>query len=656
MAEPTRETAGAAFESWVRKAFKTIGFRVDGGAHFRIGGHQVDCCAGWDDVLLVVECTQSETQSASLRPRISELRGKLTSLRSGFKRTRGYEVYSRFVFAIATNITPTEGESKLANQHPRIHLIDKQMLSYYERLAAVIRRSALFNLLGELGVVPRDLEFPRLPAFKITFEKYGPAYLFWCDPAELLKIAYVARRESGRTLYYQRLLTVERLRNVRRYIDKGGVFPNNIIMAFADAKPAFRQKTAYEEGFPDWVTFGELQFPKSYRSAWVIDGQHRLYAFGLGDPNPKQQKLAVLAFERLDLSNQAKFFIDINREQRPVDKDLILDLEGDLRPETAEGKMANTVKQMNMMEPLKDSVYLPLSGKRQRGQLKLSGLVIDLKETGLLDERTHNMPAHVRNPLAIGGDLERGPSKAARHISEFLMSIREAADGAVWKSIVTTPGGMTLTLYAFESVLVHSKGLPSEASRGRYADAFVKAIAQLVSDAGGVRDFVRSLTSYAQRRDSSQRVLILMRQELKDESFAPHARRTDPFSERLIRFERAFARLVAEKLGIASINELKRWIPDNTLSKVTDRARGQPGLAVHEILTLGEVFQIVQRRDASAVIDAILQEGRELTTRDDVIAGLTQVVRARNDTIHGRPVANRDLAQAYLPTFERACH
>ena len=59
-ANPTK--SGLEFEASMRKALgrKGLGLRdVNGGASFIVGGHQVDICGGWDEVLLIAECTQS---------------------------------------------------------------------------------------------------------------------------------------------------------------------------------------------------------------------------------------------------------------------------------------------------------------------------------------------------------------------------------------------------------------------------------------------------------------------------------------------------------------------------------------------------------------------------------------------------------------------
>lgn len=146
---------GTQFENAVRYSLKKIGFKhVAGGGDFRVGSYQVDACGGWDDTLLVFECTQSNRENATIHKRIPELRGESGELRRAFKHLPDYLHYSRFVFCIVTNnIGFTKGDHEIAAQKPEIHLIDFKQLQYYQDLAELIGRGALFNFLGELGVV-----------------------------------------------------------------------------------------------------------------------------------------------------------------------------------------------------------------------------------------------------------------------------------------------------------------------------------------------------------------------------------------------------------------------------------------------------------------------------------------------------------------------
>jgi len=653
--------AGRLFENEVRQGLKRIGFKdVAGGPDFKVGGHQVDACGGWDDILLVAECTQSSGDVASIHDLISEVRGKQSAIKQGFRKLERYETYRRFQFAIITqSIRYTEGDRTLASQKPPVHLIDSQVVNYYQRLASTIGpRGALFNFLGELQIEPRDFDLPRVPALRVQLGRDLSGYLFWCDPQELLKVAYVARRESGREKYYQRMLTPQRLSKIRDFIQKGGIFPNNVIIAF-DHRPRFRSKPTYEDTWPSWLEFGELVFPASYRSCWIVDGQHRLYAFGDSGPSLKYQKLAVFAFDPIREHRQAKFFIEINREQKSVSPDLIWDLEGEMSADTPRGRIANCVKKLNSISPLKGMIYQPLSGERKRGQLKMSGICQDLEEIGFLKDRTRFMTQAQKNPLAYRVRLDDIPDKAAAAIADFLEELYRHSTPAMWAGIILRPGGITLALNVYEQILIRGGQTPTRQQLEKYSAAFLEIINDLAPNQSEMRKFVRTqLTSYAQRRQVSAEVLGRMQERLGDPEFAKiRAAATEPFAQRLTKFERRLAEAVTQHLGIVRIEDLKHKATEEIYKRVTDRIEqekiSRPDFALHETLTLGEVKEITERRDNAARLMPLFTDPvNGFGDEQAVLAALSGITRARNAVAHGRRIGNRRLVTAYLETFE----
>jgi DGQHR domain-containing protein len=73
---------------------------------------------------------------------------------------------------------------------------------------------------------------------------------------------------------YQRMVKPTRLAAIGRYIDEGGTFPTNIVINFKRENLRFDPR----EKFGDTAT-GILSLPGQYGSAWVVDGQHRLYGY-----------------------------------------------------------------------------------------------------------------------------------------------------------------------------------------------------------------------------------------------------------------------------------------------------------------------------------------------------------------------------------------
>ena len=650
--------AGAGFERKVRRSLKEIGFRhVDGGPKFIIGGFQVDACGGWDDALLVIECTQSISGAASIRPRISELRGKTAAISKGFRESDNYRSYRRFVFALATdNIAHSDSDRAIAALDPRVHLLDYQVFDYYQELARLVgKRPALYNLLGELQIDPRDLAVPQMPAFRVKLDKNSVGYLFFSDPHEILKIAYVARRETGRRSSYQRMLKKNRMDKIRSFIDKGGIFPNNIVIAF-DSKPQFRVEPPSDDEFPHWLEFGHLVFPKSYRSCWLIDGQHRLFSFGSLDPNPQRQKLAVFAFENLSELRQAGFFIEINKEQEPVSPDLIWDIEGDMRSDTPRGRIANSVKRLNEIPPLEGQIYVPLAGEKKRGQIKISSICSDIEEARLLDDRTRRMPGNMSNPIAKGVDLANRPSRVADAFADFLKAIQVTLDPAYVDRIVFRPSGVTLTIQVYEQILIALQHTPKKNELTEYAEALGLAVEEAVGSTSAITSFVRTqMTSYAQRRHVVGLVLANMREVLDDPNFGKYGfDLSDPLGDRVAQFERTLAEFVFARLDIETISDLKQRAPKGIWESAATKLEKVPSQPVHAVVSIGDVKQILERKDNSQVLVSEFVEPADGFGQIDVARGaLSAIVSFRNDLQHGRVPKNRRYAVACLDSFQR---
>jgi DGQHR domain-containing protein len=161
----------------------------------------------------------------------------------------------------------------------------------------------------------------RVPAVK-TRMGGSNCYTFSISPEYLLKISYVSHRSKGKASdinAYQRMLQKSRLNKIKKYITEDGIFPTNIIVNF-EAKRLNFQKIKQEIGTTedaDVGILGRLDIKPAYKSAWIIDGQHRLFSYS-GHEKAKKSKLSVLAFEGLKPSMQAQLFIDINAKQKSV--------------------------------------------------------------------------------------------------------------------------------------------------------------------------------------------------------------------------------------------------------------------------------------------------------------------------------------------------
>ncbi|MCL4474719.1 MAG: DGQHR domain-containing protein [Nitrospirae bacterium] len=136
-------------------------------------------------------------------------------------------------------------------------------------------------------------------------------YVFSIKSDMLYRIAYVSRRETDKKEGYQRNLSLKRAKEINDYVFRlKGIIPNNIILNFdVDLNYDASKQT--------------ISFDVKDDIAWVIDGQHRLFGLSLSD---KAIDVVVVAFEKLDIPNQAKVFRVINSTQKGVNASLIYDL------------------------------------------------------------------------------------------------------------------------------------------------------------------------------------------------------------------------------------------------------------------------------------------------------------------------------------------
>jgi DGQHR domain-containing protein len=215
-----------------------------------------------------------------------------------------------------------------------IILFDEKDLAYYEHLVSHLGPAAKYQILADMipGKEVPGLEI-KIPAIKCKMGGYN-CYTFSISPEYLLKISYVSHRSKGKASdinTYQRMLAKSRLNKIKEYISDDGIFPTNVILNFEKGRLFFqkiKQETELDNDIDSGV-LGWLNVKPAYKSAWVIDGQHRLFAYS-GHEKAFKSKLSVLAFEGLKPSVQAELFIDINAKQKSVKRSLLQELFAEL--------------------------------------------------------------------------------------------------------------------------------------------------------------------------------------------------------------------------------------------------------------------------------------------------------------------------------------
>jgi DGQHR domain-containing protein len=234
---------------------------------------------------------------------------------------------------------------------------DNGAVIYYKKNAATIGAALKYELLKEFGISLESNGSYKEDAISI---KQGgiDMFLFGAKPSVLLKIGYVSRRASGRPEAYQRILNRDRILKISEFLtSKNPLLPNAIIIAFDD-EPNIQAEIKYSAG--------KLTFPRTYCSAWIIDGQHRVFGF-LNTKLMKESeqssehlfKLPVVAFKKLQPLLQNRAFVNINYNQKKIDPALLCDLAStlpDLQNELTWPSLL--VAELNNDEPLKDRIKI----------------------------------------------------------------------------------------------------------------------------------------------------------------------------------------------------------------------------------------------------------------------------------------------------------
>ncbi len=334
---------GPAFEDQIWSIFYKMGFsEMNHHSNFSIPRFdtgttkQIDVFAREEQCICLVECKAAEKPhtKVSLGKDIHEME----AIRHYIERTifahyknKGNQQKFKVIWILALkNIDLNDNDRNRANG-AGIIIIEDSMAEYYTLLSNHFGNSSKYQFLADM-LPHRDIPdlLEPVPAIK---GKMGETefYSFVIEPEKLLKIAYLSHRgktndESINT--YQRMANKSRLKKIAEYIkEKQGIFPTSIVINLEREKGI---KFESAEGMAGRnAVLGRLHLPNQYRSAWIIDGQHRLYAYSDLE-EAKTATLPVIAFVNLKPDLQSRLFVDINGEQVKVSKNLLTDLYANL--------------------------------------------------------------------------------------------------------------------------------------------------------------------------------------------------------------------------------------------------------------------------------------------------------------------------------------
>lgn len=295
---------------------------------------QIDVVAIDEDVAVAIECKSAI--SFSKRATFIEELAKHSQTRPRFiaavRSDLGTEPKRQPVMAMFLQNADLSDNDRARAKEAQVALFDEDDLDYYLGLVGQLGPAAKYQFLADClpGKPIAGLEIV-VPAVKSKMGGHN-CFTFSISPEYLLKISWVSHRSKGKASdvdTYQRMMAKSRLNKIREYINQDGIFPTNIVINLEKAavnwdKAHQEQNNNLEAGILGW-----LRIKPAYKSSWIIDGQHRLYAYS-GLERAAKARVAVLAFEGLAPSKQAQLFIDINAKQKHVKQSLLLELYAEL--------------------------------------------------------------------------------------------------------------------------------------------------------------------------------------------------------------------------------------------------------------------------------------------------------------------------------------
>jgi DGQHR domain-containing protein len=260
-----------------------------------------------------------------------------------------------------------------------------------------------------------------------------------------------------------------RLQKIAEYIrKKEGIFPTSIVLNIESKYPLKFDQAPDMAGKN--VVLGNLHLPNKYKTAWIIDGQHRLFAYSdLGES--KTATLPVIAFVNLDTNLQAQMFVDINGEQVRVPKSLLSDLWADIhlhsdnpgeKLKALASRLARNLDE-DKNSPLRDRIVREGGKRTDKRNITFTALTEELLRRKLLGSVSSRKAKIVTpGPLYLD-DEEKTLIRAFEIISGYLSNYVNSNDRLArqWElgrgegGFICTNGGIRVLLRILREILEH---------------------------------------------------------------------------------------------------------------------------------------------------------------------------------------------------------
>lgn len=385
---------------------------------------QIDVLAIDDETVLVIECKCARTgKRGNFKDDIEALYG----IREGLSKTikKGFPKRKIKCIFATKNYEVSEADCNRMKAL-KIQHFDHVAIKYFADLAKHLGKSARFQLLGHLfaGTTINSLD-NRIPAIKGKMGGYT-YYSFSIEPDKLLKIAYVLHHNDANEEMmptYQRIIKKNRLNEIQNFVNKGGFFPNSIIINIDTGGKELRFDISSLQVESSVAQLGILYLPSKYRTAYIIDGQHRLYGYA-DSKYCSTSSLPVVAFVNLKQEKQVELFMEINENQKTVSKNLKNTLNADLLWSSEDLNEQRKALRLSITQKLGDKVSSPLYerviiGENERTVtrcISMDAIESSLKMTNFFSRFSND------NLIIANGTFDKGNNEATqKNVVYFLI-------------------------------------------------------------------------------------------------------------------------------------------------------------------------------------------------------------------------------------------
>jgi DNA sulfur modification protein DndB len=372
---------------------------------------QIDVFAADDHVVLIIECKSTGTiKTDSFKKDVEAIQGSRPGLVQRIKKR--YPDH-KIKFILATNNFGLTEETQERIKSADILHMDDETIDYYLSLAEHLGKAARYQLLGALFA---GQKIPGIESTVPAIESKMGGYIYYSfaiEPARLLTLSYILHRNKANSALmptYQRLIKKSRLKKVTDFVDSGGFFPNSIIINIESGRRRIRfDRASMQEGESK---LGLLHLPQTYRAAYVIDGQHRLYGYS-GSDRAETDLIPVVAFVDLPRDEQVRLFMQINENQQAVPKNLRSTLNADLLWGDADFQKRARALKLTIAQYLGEDKKSPLYGRVIIGENSRTStrcITIDAISNGL--DRSNFIGTFSKTEMKTAGTFYRGDNQS----------------------------------------------------------------------------------------------------------------------------------------------------------------------------------------------------------------------------------------------------